>query len=216
MTTLQDFALRRTRQGKVHDLAAGPAETRQADRRRQSRRPRTDGAPTMATHAAPTCAASAARRALRTLGFLSPWLIGFTRLLRLSADRHRLLLLHALQPAHAADLRGPARTGRTSSSRYRCSGPALRNTLWLVVVMVALPGRLRPRHRPADHQDQDGRGLLPHRLLPARTWPRRSRPPSPSSSCSTPAPARSTRSSGRSGIAAPELVQRPGLVQARR
>ena len=133
----------------------------------------------------------------------------FHRLLRLPAGRHRLLLLHALQPDQAADLGGAARTGRTSSSRYPLFGPALRNTLWLVVVMVALRVRLRPRHRPADHEDQDGRRVLPHRVLPARTWPRRWPRPSPSSSCSTPAPARSTTSSASVGIPPPDWFNDP-------
>ena len=94
-------------------------------------------------------------------------------------------------------------------SDYPLFWPALRNTLWLVVVMVTLRVALRPRHRPADHQDQDGRGRLPHRCSTCPTWPRRSPPPWPSSSCSTPAPARSTPSSASSGCRGPGWFNDP-------
>ena len=70
-------------------------------------------------------------------------------------------------------------------------------------------GRLRPRHRPAGHQDQARRRRSPHALLPARTSPRRSRPRWPSPSCSTPAPARSTSILGELGLPAPGWFNDP-------
>ena len=45
--------------------------------------------------------------------------------------------------------------------------PALRNTLWLVAVMVTLRVRLRAVPRTAGHQDQARGRRSPHRALPA-------------------------------------------------
>ncbi|CAG7626486.1 putative ABC transporter, permease protein 1 (Cluster 1, maltose/g3p/polyamine/iron) [Actinacidiphila bryophytorum] len=134
------------------------------------------------------------------------------RLLRLPAAVHRLLLLHALQRGEPADL------DRHQELVLRLQGlPAVLAGAAQHPVAGRgdghAPGRLRPGRGPADHQDQDRRRTLPHRLLPALPGPAGRRddglrlPAQPRHGAGQPHP-------GRHRHPDAGLVHRPALVQA--
>ncbi|KIF74458.1 sugar ABC transporter permease [Streptomyces sp. 150FB] len=77
------------------------------------------------------------RRRLRTLGFLSPWLIGFTVFFG-----YPLIATVYFSFMHYNQIKSPTFVGLRNwkyvFEQMPLFGPALWNTLWLVVVMVAL------------------------------------------------------------------------------
>ncbi len=77
------------------------------------------------------------RRRLRTLGFLSPWLVGFTVFFG-----YPLIATVYFSFMHYNQIRPPTFVGLRNWTyvlgQMPLFGPALWNTLWLVVVMVAL------------------------------------------------------------------------------
>ena len=101
-------------------------------------------------------------------------------------------------------------TGSTCSSDYPFFWPALRNTVWLVVVMVALRVIFGLVARACwSSTVKRGSAAAPHVVLRCptwrRRWPRRWR----SCSCSTRAPARSTSILGKLGLPQPGWFNDP-------
>ncbi|MET8014557.1 sugar ABC transporter permease [Streptomyces sp. NPDC005271] len=86
---------------------------------------------------APALRRKAARERLRTLGFLSPWLIGFTVFFG-----YPLIATVYFSFMHYNQIQAPTFVGLRNwhyvLQQMPLFGPALWNTLWLVVVMVAL------------------------------------------------------------------------------
>ncbi|MET7937571.1 sugar ABC transporter permease [Streptomyces sp. NPDC005322] len=86
---------------------------------------------------APAPRRKAARERLRTLGFLSPWLIGFTVFFG-----YPLIATVYFSFMHYNQIQAPTFVGLRNwhyvLQQMPLFGPALWNTLWLVVVMVAL------------------------------------------------------------------------------
>ncbi|MFI0778259.1 carbohydrate ABC transporter permease [Streptomyces sp. NPDC021212] len=85
----------------------------------------------------PALRRKAARERLRTLGFLSPWLVGFTVFFG-----YPLVATVYFSFMHYNQIEAPTFVGlrnwRYVFEQMPLFGPALWNTLWLVVVMVAL------------------------------------------------------------------------------
>ncbi|MFF7654558.1 carbohydrate ABC transporter permease [Streptomyces sp. NPDC007983] len=85
----------------------------------------------------PALRRKAMRRRLRTLGFLSPWLVGFTVFFG-----YPLVATIYFSFMHYNQIEAPTFVGlrnwRYVFEQMPLFGPALWNTLWLVVVMVAL------------------------------------------------------------------------------
>lgn len=90
-----------------------------------------------ATRPAPALRRRHSRERLRTLGFLSPWLIGFTVFFG-----YPLLATVYFSFMHYNQIQAPSFVGLRNWTyvldRMPLFGPALWNTLWLVVVMVSL------------------------------------------------------------------------------
>lgn len=86
---------------------------------------------------APALRRKARRERLRTLGFLSPWLVGFTVFFG-----YPLIATVYFSFMHYNQIEAPTFVGlrnwRYVLAQMPLFGPALWNTLWLVVVMVAL------------------------------------------------------------------------------
>ncbi|MGW2185419.1 carbohydrate ABC transporter permease [Streptomyces sp. NPDC001719] len=91
----------------------------------------------MAIYPAPELRRRHNRERLRTLGFLSPWLVGFTVFFG-----YPLLATVYFSFMHYNQIQAPTFVGlrnwRYVLEQMPLFGPALWNTLWLVVVMVAL------------------------------------------------------------------------------
>ncbi|MFI1181356.1 carbohydrate ABC transporter permease [Streptomyces sp. NPDC020799] len=91
----------------------------------------------MAIYPAPELRRRHTRERLRTLGFLSPWLVGFTVFFG-----YPLLATVYFSFMHYNQIQAPTFVGlrnwRYVLEQMPLFGPALWNTLWLVVVMVAL------------------------------------------------------------------------------
>jgi multiple sugar transport system permease protein len=91
---------------------------------------------TMTTNA-PALRRKHLRKRLRTLGFLSPWLVGFTVFFG-----YPLIATIYFSFMHYNQIKAPTFVGlrnwRYVLEQMPLFGPALWNTLWLVVVMVAL------------------------------------------------------------------------------
>ncbi|MGW2366532.1 carbohydrate ABC transporter permease [Streptomyces sp. NPDC001667] len=91
----------------------------------------------MAISPAPELRRRHTRERLRTLGFLSPWLVGFTVFFG-----YPLLATVYFSFMHYNQIQAPTFVGlrnwRYVLEQMPLFGPALWNTLWLVVVMVAL------------------------------------------------------------------------------
>ncbi|MEU2874293.1 sugar ABC transporter permease [Streptomyces olivoreticuli] len=91
----------------------------------------------MAIPLAPELRRKRTRERLRTLGFLSPWLVGFTVFFG-----YPLLATVYFSFMHYNQIQAPTFVGlrnwRYVLEQMPLFGPALWNTLWLVVVMVAL------------------------------------------------------------------------------
>ncbi|GAA0329432.1 sugar ABC transporter permease [Streptomyces blastmyceticus] len=91
----------------------------------------------MAIPIAPELRRKRTRERLRTLGFLSPWLVGFTVFFG-----YPLLATVYFSFMHYNQIQAPTFVGlrnwRYVLEQMPLFGPALWNTLWLVVVMVAL------------------------------------------------------------------------------
>ncbi|WKK21862.1 sugar ABC transporter permease [Streptomyces olivoreticuli] len=91
----------------------------------------------MAIPPAPELRRKRTRERLRTLGFLSPWLVGFTVFFG-----YPLLATVYFSFMHYNQIQAPTFVGlrnwRYVLEQMPLFGPALWNTLWLVVVMVAL------------------------------------------------------------------------------
>lgn len=91
----------------------------------------------MAISPAPELRRRRTRERLRTLGFLSPWLVGFTVFFG-----YPLLATVYFSFMHYNQIQAPTFVGlrnwRYVLEQMPLFGPALWNTLWLVVVMVAL------------------------------------------------------------------------------
>ncbi|MEV6674328.1 sugar ABC transporter permease [Streptomyces sp. NPDC051162] len=91
----------------------------------------------MAIPLAPELRRRRTRERLRTLGFLSPWLVGFTVFFG-----YPLLATVYFSFMHYNQIEAPSFVGlrnwRYVLEQMPLFGPALWNTLWLVVVMVAL------------------------------------------------------------------------------
>ncbi|MFI1797223.1 carbohydrate ABC transporter permease [Streptomyces sp. NPDC020379] len=91
----------------------------------------------MAISPAPELRRRRTRERLRTLGFLSPWLVGFTVFFG-----YPLLATVYFSFMHYNQIQAPVFVGlrnwRYVLEQMPLFGPALWNTLWLVVVMVAL------------------------------------------------------------------------------
>ncbi|MEU5429716.1 sugar ABC transporter permease [Streptomyces olivoreticuli] len=91
----------------------------------------------MAIPLAPELRRKRTRERLRTLGFLSPWLVGFTVFFG-----YPLLATVYFSFMHYNQIQSPTFVGlrnwRYVLEQMPLFGPALWNTLWLVVVMVAL------------------------------------------------------------------------------
>ena len=137
----------------------------------------------------------------RNVAFLSPWLIGtglFFVYPLLSTVYFSFTRYDGFTSAELIGLNNWTYV----FEHYPFFWPALRNTLWLVVVMVTLRvvfglgvGLLVTKIKTGP--------ALSARSSTCPTWPRRSPPPSPSPSCSTPAPDRSTSCSASSGSPSP-------------
>lgn len=148
----------------------------------------------MTTH---TLRSKRRRSALRTAAFMSPWLIGFSVFFV-----YPMISTVYFSFTQYDGFGAPVFNGLTNwtyvFSDYPMFWPSLRNTLWLVLVMVTCRvvfglgiGMLITRIKT-------GTGVF-RTLFYLPTWPRRSPRRSRSSSCSIPAPGRSTRSSGTWG-----------------
>ena len=206
--TLQDFGYA-YESGKVDRPAGRARRGGQADRHRHRPGAVSDCA-TATRRRRGLTRAGAARAALRNLAFLSPWLHRHRAVLPLPAGLDGVLLLHPLRRVHA---------------RRRWIG--LRQ---LDVRLHALPvllagaaqhavagrgdgdaaGRLRPRASACSiTKIKTGAGLFRTAVLPAVPRPAGGRARWPSSSCSTPAPARSTRSSAGSACPQPGWFNDP-------
>ncbi|MFI0818004.1 carbohydrate ABC transporter permease [Streptomyces sp. NPDC021098] len=85
----------------------------------------------------PALRRKAARERLRTLGFLSPWLVGFTVFFGYPLVATIYFSFMHYNQIEAPDFVG-LRNWRYVFEQMPLFGPALWNTLWLVVVMVAL------------------------------------------------------------------------------
>lgn len=91
----------------------------------------------MSTTASPALRAKRRRAALRTTAFLSPWLIGFTVFFAypmLSTVYFSFMRYDGFRPPEWSGTKNWAYVFES----YPLFWPALRNTLWLVVIMVGL------------------------------------------------------------------------------
>src|ERR1044072_5879780 len=129
--------LLRSRGGEGARPRQGAEGTRQGNRRRQSPGPELTERDMATVRTSPALRRKAVRRRLRTLGFLSPWLVGFTVFFG-----YPLVAAVYFSFMHYNQIEAPTFVGlrnwRYVFEQMPLFGPALWNTLWLVLVMVAL------------------------------------------------------------------------------
>ena len=168
--------------GKVVRPAGRPGRGRQADRR--AARPVGGHAGAVAVSATPLAPGGPAprlqardRRAARrraawrrrrlVLGAHEPVDRRLHGLLRLSAARERVPVVHALRPDLAARAGSARPTTRSCSTTTRRSGTRCKNTLWLMAFAVPLQVIFAFGVAGMLVRAQGRRRLLPHGLLPA-------------------------------------------------
>ena len=149
------------------------------------------------------------REPLRNLAFLSPWLLGTGLFFLYPLVSTVVPLLHPLRRLQPRRPGSAWTTGRTCFRDYPFFWPALRNTLWFVVVMVTLRIVFGLGVGMLVIQRQARRRAVPHHLLRAVPRPAGGRARSRSSSCSTPAPARSNSILGKLGLPQPGWFNDP-------
>ena len=126
----------RVRQGEGPQGRSG--EDRRADRHATSSRRSSTDVHAHSPREAPQVGASNGRLHVAVADRLR-------RLLRLSADLHRVLLVHEVRRLRRRRVQRAWRTGPTSSTTTPCSGRRCATPCGWSLVMVTLPGRLRPR-----------------------------------------------------------------------
>ena len=151
-----------------------------------------DRRPPAGSGSTPSAAGGVAPVRTRSLLFLSPWIIGFLRLHRVPDDREPLLLVHPLRPAGRPAL-GRARQLPVHVHEDPLFWQAMRNTLWIIVVVVPL--QIVFAIATATLLTRPRKGVKVYRTLLSScpTWRPPWPPPSRSSSCSTRPTGRSTR-----------------------
>ena len=171
----------------MKDLRRRPRRGRQADRREAEAggRRRELGAVSSARRSAGAGLAPACRRSIAggpggarrggdgctVLAFLSPWLVGFCDLLRLSARDDGATSRSPLRPAQPAALGRARELPLPLRDRTRRSGRRSRTRSGFIAIVRAAAGAVRVRDRGDAHAREARRRRLPDDLLPARAGP---------------------------------------------